>query len=225
MSARRFPRADLPVSISSWEIECCGPLPRVGQPSTWRLTFMPVDAADMDPQQFVSGLITELQWQVEPLPDGTYGRALHRNGFAVYFIHSDWASGGQNWPLPAIGRQSLRGSIFGTRHGGAEHDSFNSVTATVGRVQVISWDHRAKERGLVRLPGSIQLRDVPQSPQWFTRSPRTYPKTDQKSEGTGMAWSNPGVVDGASYRDETGLLLTLVDETGMTPGSEQPPLS
>jgi len=218
MSARDFPLIDVPIVIASWEIECCGPLPAVGQPTSWRLIFMPVHTPDMKSLERDPGSVTELEWQVELLPGGAYGRALYRNDFAAYFYHSDWGAGGRSRPLPALGRQTLHGLIDGTRHGGAEYDSFGSMTATVSRIQVISWEHRLVERSQVRVPSSAELRDVRQSPKWFRRSPhpRRSPGVDSDNSSTGI--SDRSKKDADPFREETGLLVTLRDDADR-PGS------
>lgn len=194
-------QTELLVAISSWEIECCGPLPTVGQPASWRLVFMPVDTPDPESSERDPGVVADLHWHVEPLPDSPHGRALDRNGFAAYYTPASWAPGGQTQPLPKLGRQRLRGTVFGTRHGGAEWDGFPTVTAMTGRIQVVSWVHCEVKRTLARVPGSARLRDVDESPKWFRYEPRPDCKAVRQ-------------LDNPTYRDETGLLLTLLDDTG-----------
>jgi hypothetical protein len=198
MSARDFPRADLPIVVSSWEIECHGPLPTVGEPTTWRLAFIPVDQPDPLAAERTVGSVTELQWQVEPLADGSDGRALYRNGFAAYYRCLDRGPGGRARPLPPLGQQLLRGVIYGTRHGGAEHDTFPTTTATADRIQVISWQYRQLDRRLIKVPGSVVQRNVQQSPRRFTMTPRPRPNSE--------------VVVGTLYRDDSSVLVTLRDD-------------
>ena len=213
MSARTFAPADLPVSVSSWEIECCGPLPTVGGPASWRLIFSPVATPDLESLDRVPGSVSELEWLVEPWPDGgDDARALYRNGFAAYFYRPMDSSPGQRAHLPPPGRQMLRGVVFGTRHGGSDYDLFPTVAATVHRIQVVSCEYRLQDdRTLVPVVGTTALREVQQSPKWFhSHHPRQLGRGDRR---TGQRRRRESA---EQYRNETGVLLTLRD-TGAQP--------
>jgi len=152
MSVRTFPPADLPVVVSAWEIECCAPPPVVGERTSWRLALEPVAKPDLESLDRVPGPVTRLLWQVAPWPVGGDGRALYRNGAAAYWYEPNDPKAGQ---LP-LGRQMVRGVLFGTRHSGFVHDLFPTVSATVSRIQVISCEFRQQERAATPIPGSTR---------------------------------------------------------------------
>lgn len=215
MSARTFPPADLPFLISSWEIECCAPPPVVGEPTTWRLALESVATPDPESVDRAPGSVTELPWQVEPWPPGDVRRALYRNGFAAYYHQPSAPEVAQ---LPPLGRRVVRGVLFGTRHGGSDFDLFPTVSATVSRIQVVSWQVREQEQESTPVPGSTRLVDVQQSPKWFTRHPPG-PTISVAVDSSGR-WRRRATPIGLVYRAETGILLTIRDIPGDT--SDQP---
>lgn len=210
MSARTFPPADLPVVIPAWEIECCAPLPVVGETASWRLAFESVATTDGEPADRVPGSIRRQMWQVEAWPAGDGDRrALYRNGVAAYFYPPPSPGSAQAMTAPPLGRQLLRGVLFGTRHGGSDYDLLPMVSAMVTRVQVISCEMLQQDGVAAPVPGSNRLVDVRQSPKWFSRHPPG-PVTSVPT-GAGGQFRRRVVQEGLVYRAETGVLLTIAD--------------
>ena len=204
--------------IPSWEIECCAPPTTVGESTSWRLAFEPVSAADPESVGRVPGSVTGQLWQVEPWRPAATGSpsspatpacALYRNSLAAYFYQSTLAASPAPMGAPPLGRHLLHGMLFGTRHGGSEYDLFPMVSATVTRIQVISWELRQDDQVATPIPGSTRLVDVRQSPKWFTRyapGPVTSVPVD-----AGGRWRRRVVPPGLVFRAETGILLTIAD--------------
>jgi hypothetical protein len=139
------------VFVDDWEIECCGPLPAVGEPTTWRLRFVPAG----DPPH---ELDAERSWLVERR--GTW------TALADGPVVASWLSSAQ--PAPEPGRNALRGQLIGSRHGGSGPDAAPEVTGTVLRVRLASCVFRLDgTRTLVPQPGTFRLVDVPRSPRRF----------------------------------------------------------
>lgn len=210
MSARTFPPADLPVFISSWEIECCAPPPIVGESTLWSLIFEPVATPDPQSLARVPGSVTELQWQVEPWSTDDDIRALYRNGVAAYYRPI-----GNIDPIttPPLGRHLVRGTVSGTKHGGFVDDSFPTVSATVSRIQVVSCEFRLHNQEATPIPGSTRLKDVQQSPKWFTHHPPRLVADSTASTGRRADRSRRKETPTVQvYRAETGVLLQLHDD-------------
>lgn len=220
MSARTFPPADLPVVISSWEIECCAPPPVVGEFTTWRLIFEPVATPDPRSWDRVPGSVSALQWQVEPWStdgESTDGdrRALYRNGVAAFYRPLDSTADLTNAPL--LGRHLLRGEVSGTKHGGFVDDGFPTVTARVSRIQVISVEFRVHGQNLTQAPGSTRLTEVQQSPKWFTHRPSRLAIDDASKPGRHARGRRRRDTRSVQvYRAESGVLLTLQDADAST---------
>lgn len=212
MSARSFPPVDLPVFIPSWEIECCAPPPVVGESTRWSLIFETVATPDRQSLDRVPGSVTELQWQVESWSPDDDIRALYRNGFAAYYRPTDDVSVDPLTALP-LGRHLVRGTVSGTKHGGFVNDSFPTVSATVNRIQVVSGEFRLHDREATPISGSTGLKDVQQSPKWFTHHPPRL-VADSAAASTGRRAGRPLRKQTPTvqvYRAETGVLLQLHD--------------
>ena len=210
MSARTFPPVDLLVVIPAWEIECCAPLPVVGETASWCLAFEPVVTTDAEPADRVPGSVSRQMWHVEAWPAGDGDRrALYRNGVGAYYYPPQSPSSAQAMTAPPLGRHLLRGVLFGTRHGGSDYDLLPMVSAMVTRVQVISCDMLQQDRVAAPVPGSTRLVDVRQSPKWFSRHPPG-PVTSVLT-GAGGQFRRRVVQEGLVYRAETGVLLTIAD--------------
>lgn len=208
MSARTLPPADLPVIIPAMEIECCSPPPTVGETTTWRLSFDPVAMPDPEAADRVPGSVCEQLWQIGAWPADDDRRALFRNGVTAYDQTAD-SGRAQPTATPLPGQHLLRGVLFGTRHGGSDYDLLPTVSATVTRIQVISWEMRQQERVAAPVPGTTRLVDVQRSPKWFSRHPPG-PVTSVPTAAGGQ-WRRRVVQVGLVYRAETGVLLTIAD--------------
>lgn len=144
--------ADIQIVIDDWEIECCAPPPVVGQPTRWRLGFVTSEGTPSELRQHG-------RWTARRADDGT--TRLTRDGIEAFWV-------GPGEPPPP-GEHDLRGHLSGTAHGGLMPEDVPVITGTVERVQVLSWEHWLDDRTVHRIPGTLRMREVRESPKWFTR--------------------------------------------------------
>jgi len=93
------------------------------------MVFEAVATPDLNSLHRVPGSVTELPWQIEPWLAGS--AAPH---VAAYYQPID--SPADPMTAPPLGRQLLRGAVFGTKHAQSVDDLFPTVSATVSRIQV-----------------------------------------------------------------------------------------
>jgi hypothetical protein len=144
-------RVALELFVESWEIECCAPPPVVGEPTTWKLGFVPGGHEH--------GAHNHERYWIVSRHDGW--TALTDGPVTAY-----WSGG--TVPPPDPGAHQLRGALFGTRHGGISPDDAPDTTGTVQRVRLASQVHRLDEqRTLHKVPGTLELVDRRRSPRGF----------------------------------------------------------
>jgi hypothetical protein len=144
-------RVALELFVESWEIECCAPPPVVGDPTTWKLGFSPT-RDEHGPGDH------ERHWIVARREGWT---ALTDGPVTAY-----WSDGAP--PPPGPGVRRLRGTLFGTRHGGISPDDAPSTTGTVQRVRLASQVYRLDDQRTLRpVPGTLELADRQAGPRGF----------------------------------------------------------
>ncbi|MET0864091.1 MAG: DUF6578 domain-containing protein [Nakamurella sp.] len=151
--------------MAAWEIECCAPVPTVGELATWRLGFV-TEGEWLDPL-----LDFEHDWMVSASPTASFPNALC---LTDGIVRACWfqRSGTEGHRALESGPVRLRGQLFASRHGGSGWDEFPATTTRVLRVQLVTNDARwpaggnSGQRGVL-VPHSTVLTDVQQSPKWF----------------------------------------------------------
>jgi hypothetical protein len=133
-------RNHIEVSLPLWEIDCCAPIPVVGELASWALTFSSRSAGSLE--QFDR----DRAWQVE-----------HR-GCSTWLldgaVSAQWCV--RNGPPPEPGRAVVRGSLVGTVHEAAPR-----VTGTVQRIRLATeYQRLAGPDTLESVPGTLTVFDV-----------------------------------------------------------------
>ena len=154
----------LPVSVESWQIECCWEPFRIGEHVHWRLMFVEQGRFAPEPEQQV-----ELTAHAEPFSwaDGKYGRADIRLSMGVAVLY--WSA-----PEFAAGAVTLLGSVWEDHHAGVPED-FPVTAAVIRRLRVESHEYREDpphSGGWVRVGFTASYRDVGVSPKWFANLAR-----------------------------------------------------
>lgn len=146
--------AVLPVSISSWEIECCAPAPEVGGIAGWRLTLQP-PAPEPEFNCTVGWTVTG--WAAE-------GSRVH----CLLLRRGDLTAAWPDAPELADGVHQITGQLVGSRHGGSDFDGVPPTQALVRRVRLVSRQVTLVDRKFDNIAGTTKFTDVQKSPKWFT---------------------------------------------------------
>jgi hypothetical protein len=170
----RLPESDesdtvVPVEIDSWEIECCAPLPTVGQPASWRLLFAPPAP---EPEFNVRA-----DWLVSPWMESSSTSRFLR------LQRGDLTAVWRDPPDISPGIHRLTGRVYGSGHGGSDIDSLPPSTAQVRRVRVIRVMAYLVNRWITEIPGTVELIDVHQSPKVFLQLPNLDDSAGQTERG------------------------------------------
>lgn len=165
----------VPVLFESWQIQCCGTPPAIGDRVDWGLVFDSLDpGADREPIGDVEldAVAVPVPWdRPEELP----ATRLDAGG-----LHAHWRNPeGRTGPLHVSGR------LINERHGGRPDGSPPTV-GTIARVRIVTrqWVEVAPQ-SYEPGPERPRYRDVGRSPKFF---PNTYPYPP------GSYWGEDGVV-------------------------------
>jgi hypothetical protein len=141
--------------VASWEIECCAPPPAVGESTTWRLGFSVGDDGSAPAHDRIWSVTRHETWT-----------ALSDGPVVASWIGTD--------PPPPPGIHRLRGTLFGTNHGGSSSpDDVPQTAGTVRRIRLTSEVFRIDaDRTLRPVPGTLELTECHRSPRWFSDGER-----------------------------------------------------
>jgi len=149
----------LPVSVESWQIECCWEPFRIGEHVHWRLMFVEQGRFEPEPEQQV-----ELTAHAEPFSweDGEQDRAGIRLCTAAAVLY--WSP-----PEPITGAVTVVGSVWEDHHAGVPED-FPVTAAVIRRLRVETREYTEDpphSGGWVRVGSTASYRDVSMSPKRF----------------------------------------------------------
>ena len=153
------------VEVGGWEIECCVAPPRIGDQVRWPLVFR---RGVEGPEGFDRPAPTTRTWQVE-----------RRAGGATFLVDGPlvacWSE--RDGPVPATGLVEATGVLSAALHGGATPTDLPTVAGIVRQLWVISQIFVARPeegpRCVGPVAGTLALRKVERSPQWFDAQPIT----------------------------------------------------
>ncbi len=146
-----------PVMVESWQLECCGHPPTVGDDIAWTLNLInPGDVAE--PEDFLSTLAVEAEPHGQPEHDA-YPTLIRHRGLTAY-----WRA-----PRSTRGRTRVRGLLLEDHHIDVP-DDMPATYGTVRQVRVVTQTHELRQggdQGWFPVPGTVRTREVTTSPASF----------------------------------------------------------